>query len=219
MKRQMFTNARKEIGKWLSALERRVACDSSVRQTPSAVILVHISPICLDSASRRARLTMPRRQREINNGFPPQKDALEIKKEGHRRGKKKSLSFRHRGKEEAATWGAGSARGAGLLGGEWGWNGHRGGERQPTHTARRRLSHTGGQVGELPFLSSLDRGSWTPACPLLWTGCPPLQTPAEPQNCLLVPFLNSPNHVIPSPPPQKAKDILLSKAAGTHQAP
>lgn len=88
-----------------------------------------------------------------------------------------------------------------------------------THCPAEAEPHGGGQVGELPFLSSLDRGSWTPACPLLWTGCPPLQTPTEPQNCLLVPLLNSPDHVIPSPPPQKAKDILLSKAAGTHQAP
>lgn len=57
--------------------------------------------------------------------------------------------------------------------------------------------------------------SWTPACPLLWTGCPPLQTPAEPQNCPIFPFLNGPNHII-SP---QSRSLLLSNAVGDKSSP
>ena len=86
MKRQMVTKARKEIGMWLSALERRVTCESSVRQTPSDMILKYISlPFPRIRLKKNWNIT-PRRQREINNGFPPQKDALESPKEGHRGG-------------------------------------------------------------------------------------------------------------------------------------
>ena len=57
--------------------------------------------------------------------------------------------------------------------------------------------------------------SWTSACPLLWTGCPPLQTPAEPQDCPIFPFLNGPNHII-SP---QSRSLLLSNAVGDKSSP
>lgn len=78
------------------------------------------------------------------------KDALEIKKEGHRRGKK-SLSFRHRGKGRGchSKW---AARGEGCWEASGDGTASRG-ERQPTHTARRRLSDTPKKELPLVFLT------------------------------------------------------------------